>query len=296
MYKVKVKKILLALIIGLILIIASNTVLAGQPAIEPQQITGTDPNIEFQHLNKITETIKTIGTFIAIGILMIIGIKYVMGSLEERATYKKSMMPYIIGCFLLFGASWLVPALIESTENVDMGSNINGMLNHVISFISLIGKYISVGVLMILGIKYMMGSAEDKASYKKSMMPYIIGCFVLFGASGLVIRIRDVAEGMAIIAEGQTPTNIVQNVGNNVLGIIQGIGSYISVGIIMILGIKYMMGSVEEKATYKKSMLPYVIGAVLVFAAVNITSMIYKSAQSTVMGVQSNIYSSEIQA
>ena len=45
----------------------------------------------------------------------------------------------------------------------------------------------------------------------------------------------------------------------------------------MVIGIKYMMGSLEERASYKKSMLPYVIGAIMLFAAVNLTAFIYNT-------------------
>ena len=48
-----------------------------------------------------------------------------------------------------------------------------------------------------------------------------------------------------------------------------------SVIVLIILGLKYMMGSVEEKAAYKKTLLPYVIGAALVFAASAIAGIIY---------------------
>ena len=67
---------------------------------------------------------------------------------------------------------------------------------------------------------------------------------------------------------------------NTVLGVIQVAGTLFAVGTLMVLGIKYMMGSIEEKAQYKKSMLPYVIGAVFVFSAVNIATVVYKMAQS----------------
>ena len=43
----------------------------------------------------------------------------------------------------------------------------------------------------------------------------------------------------------------------------------------MIIGIKYMLGSVEEKAQYKKSLLPYIIGAVILFASVNLVQILY---------------------
>ena len=36
-----------------------------------------------------------------------------------------------------------------------------------------------------------------------------------------------------------------------------------------------MMGSAEEKAEYKKSMMPYVIGAALIFASSALAQVIY---------------------
>lgn len=55
--------------------------------------------------------------------------------------------------------------------------------------------------------------------------------------------------------------------GNKVLGVVKIIGIFASVAILMVVGIRYMMGSAEEKAQYKKVMIPYIIGAVLLFAA-----------------------------
>ena len=46
-----------------------------------------------------------------------------------------------------------------------------------------IGILIAVGVLVVLGIKYMMGSAQEKAEYKKTMIPYLIGAALIFAAT-----------------------------------------------------------------------------------------------------------------
>ena len=48
--------------------------------------------------------------------------------------------------------------------------------------------------LLILGIKYMLGSASEKAEYKKSMLPYIIGAFLLFSASIIVNIIASIVQ------------------------------------------------------------------------------------------------------
>ena len=73
-------------------------------------------------------------------------------------------------------------------------------------------------------------------------------------------------------------TSEIQTVGQKIMGIIQTVGVVVAVVILMVLGIKYMMGSAEEKADYKKTMMPYVIGAVLIFGATTIANMIYNFA------------------
>jgi len=70
-------------------------------------------------------------------------------------------------------------------------------------------------------------------------------------------------------------TTSIQTVGKNVVGIVQTVGSIVAVVVLVVLGIKYMMGSAEEKAEYKKTLIPYVVGAVLIFAASNVAGIVY---------------------
>ncbi len=70
-------------------------------------------------------------------------------------------------------------------------------------------------------------------------------------------------------------TNDIQTLGGKILGILQTVGIVLSVIILVILGIKYMMGSAEEKAEYKKTMIPYLVGAVLIFLAPTIANTVY---------------------
>lgn len=65
-----------------------------------------------------------------------------------------------------------------------------------------------------------------------------------------------------------------------VLGIIQAIGTVVSVVVLIIIGIKYMLGSVEEKADYKQTMKPYVIGCALLFIIPNLVQIIFQFAIS----------------
>ena len=60
-----------------------------------------------------------------------------------------------------------------------------------------------------------------------------------------------------------------------IIGIIQIAGTVISVIIILVIGIKYITGSVEERAEYKTTALLYIIGAVLLFCTVTIIRLVY---------------------
>ena len=72
----------------------------------------------------------------------------------------------------------------------------------------------------------------------------------------------------------------VTAIGGKIVGFIQLIGSVAAVAVLAILGIKYMMGSTEEKAEYKKTLMPYLIGAILIFGAVNIASAVYSNVSN----------------
>ena len=83
----------------------------------------------------------------------------------------------------------------------------------------------------------------------------------------------------SITGTTSTGADKAKAIGGKILGIVQVVGSIVAVIILAVLGIKYMMGSAEEKAEYKKTFIPYIIGAVLVFAASNLAGVVYNFAQ-----------------
>ena len=73
----------------------------------------------------------------------------------------------------------------------------------VVSWISVVGVVILVITLAILGIKFMLGSVEEKAEYKKVVIPILIGV-VMFSCT---IPIISVFEG---IFDESTNKNVEQ--------------------------------------------------------------------------------------
>ena len=76
----------------------------------------------------------------------------------------------------------------------------------------------------------------------------------------------------------KTDTKEIEKVGNAVIQVLSVVGSILSVIVIVVLGIKYMLGSVEEKAEYKRTLIPFLIGAIFIFAESTIAGIVYQVA------------------
>lgn len=72
-----------------------------------------------------------------------------------------------------------------------------------------------------------------------------------------------------------TPEKLSNRVGK-ILVIIRIIGTVTSVVMLIVIGLKFMLGSVEEKAEYKQSLKPYIIGALLLFTGTLIPQLMYE--------------------
>ncbi len=86
---------------------------------------------------------------------------------------------------------------IDTSQDIDSDtkasvSKLAGTILNALQFIAIIA---AVLIVAVLGIKYMMGSLEEKAEYKKSFIPLIVGTIVVFGAitiANLLINTFDV--------------------------------------------------------------------------------------------------------
>ena len=100
----------------------------------------------------------------------------------------------LIGIFILMqtevSAAWEIePDHYKpgSVSNVfEEGDTALKIGNTIITSIRVIGIVVTVVMLIVLGIKYMTGSVEEKADYKKSMIPYLIGAFIFFAISQIL--------------------------------------------------------------------------------------------------------------
>ena len=66
----------------------------------------------------------------------------------------------------------------------------------IVDVIRTIGLIVSVISILLLGLKYMTGTISEKAGYKKSMIPYLIGIMIFFSLSVILTTIIEVISGI----------------------------------------------------------------------------------------------------
>lgn len=78
------------------------------------------------------------------------------------------------GSFINIGES-------NANDKIDP-DNLKDMSDTLYNILLVVGIIVALIVGVILGIKFILGSLEEKAEIKTMIIPYIIGCVVVFGA------------------------------------------------------------------------------------------------------------------
>ena len=57
--------------------------------------------------------------------------------------------------------------------------------NDLYNILLVIGVIVAAIIGTILGVQFITGSVEQKSKVKESLIPYVVGCVVIFGAFGI---------------------------------------------------------------------------------------------------------------
>lgn len=86
--------------------------------------------------------------------------------------------------------------LNAGTKNILNSGAINITSNTLFNIFAIFGTVAVLIVGAILGIKFIMGSIEEKAKIKEMLTPYIISSIVIFGAFGIWSLLVDVLQNI----------------------------------------------------------------------------------------------------
>lgn len=118
------------------------------------------------------------------------------------------------------------------------------------------------------------------------MKKYIITIIAILCLSFIIAAITFESNAVGLNEVFKNPDDYIDDsgdnsgaiaIGNVIVWIVRTVGESIAVIMLMIIGIRYIIASAEEKAEYKQSMWPYILGAILIFAGSALTDLIYNA-------------------
>ena len=84
----------------------------------------------------------------------------------------------------------LMPVFANDILEPSNVTSFNKIIQTILGVVQVIAFAFAIGMLLYLGIKYMMSSANEKADLKKGSINYLIGAIICFGAVGIVQMIK----------------------------------------------------------------------------------------------------------
>lgn len=84
----------------------------------------------------------------------------------------------------------------DDTVSADDAEKLESKISVILTVITTIGIILSVLMLAFIGIKYMLGSVEEKAEYKKDMVPYLVGAILLFGITTIIKVLQEIGTSI----------------------------------------------------------------------------------------------------
>lgn len=84
----------------------------------------------------------------------------------------------------------------------------------------------------------------------------------------------------AILSGGSANVAGIEKIGGIVVGAIQAVGVIVAVTVLIYVGIRFMLAAPSEKANIKGMAIPYIVGALIVFATTSLVNVIYDLAKA----------------
>ena len=87
----------------------------------------------------------------------------------------------------------LRPSQINGNTTIAGEGEITTVAGRILGVIDWGGTVLAIVAITIIGIQYMKASLEQKAQYKEKLIPYAIGCLLLFAAPKIAKLVYNIA-------------------------------------------------------------------------------------------------------
>ena len=236
--------------------------------------------------------IRNVGYLIFAVVTIVLGLKYVFSGIEGKADIKETFISLIIGAVFFFLADGVFSFFNGTFSSIFIGTNVtfNTVSGKIFAILQAFTNVACISGIIILGVKYMVSSADKKADLKRELLPIVLGIILVFCSVQVLTFIIDVGqqvlgstEDIEIVTPDTSGVIIngnIRNMINKFWGTFSVVVQVIAMACIVFSGVRYMFSSADKKADIKQQTVTLFIGAVLVFAAVPLINFVIDVAST----------------
>lgn len=111
---------------------------------------------------------------------------------------------YICNCFFYIsyaeetGDPWksTLDTLDKSKDSTKASEKVKKVVSTILVGVKIVGITVAIVILLVLAMKYMTAAPGEKAELKKSMVPYLIGVIIIFGAVSILQLIDSLSKAI----------------------------------------------------------------------------------------------------
>lgn len=131
-------------------------------------------------LDPLVTLVKTVGNMIFVAVTVILGVKYIWGGVESKASVKDSLMTLVVAALVFYGWN-TISGLFMSGDNLSfVQGTFESTAQSIYSIVIYVANFLAVGGIIYIGIRYMMAGAEGKAQLKAKSVPVVLGIIMVY--------------------------------------------------------------------------------------------------------------------
>lgn len=151
----------------------------------------TTPTQITKIVNTFTDMINVVGTTVIIIATIVLGIRYVIGSVESQTAAKEGLITLLIACVFFFGWTSISNLLYGGNQmdfifTSELDTSYTDMVGRIFTTFSYIAQFVVVGAIIYVGIKYIFAGASGRAELKGKSVYFIIGIILVFATSNVL--------------------------------------------------------------------------------------------------------------
>ncbi len=131
-------------------------------------------------LDPVVNLVKVLGNMIFVAVTVILGVKYIWGSVESKANVKDSLATLVIAALVFYGWNTISALFMNGNELTFIKGSADLTAKSIYSLIMYVCNFLAIGGIVYIGVKYMLAGAEGKSQIKMQGVPLVLGIIMVY--------------------------------------------------------------------------------------------------------------------